>query len=135
MADSQSPQDPFEMFRRLWGPLGIPLPGMTMPTLDPGEIEKRIAELKAVDGWLSMNLNMLRMAIQGLEMQKAALEAMRATAQVGLDAASAGAQQPNPMLWPWAAVQQALGGAAAAEGQPDAEKNEPLKSKPDKDRK
>src|SRR5436190_2663327 len=114
MADS--PQDPFEMFRRLWGPLGIPLPGMTMPTLDPAEIEKRIAELKAVEGWLSMNLNMLRMAIQGLEMQKAALEAMRATAQVGLDAASAGAaQQPNPMLWPWAAVQQALGGAAPGE--------------------
>jgi hypothetical protein len=113
MADSQSPQDPFEMFRRLWGPLGIPLPGMTMPTLDPGEIEKRIAELKAVEGWLSMNLNMLRMAIQGLEMQKAALEAMRATAQAGLDAAQAGAQQPNPMTWPWAAVQQALGGVAS----------------------
>ena len=115
MADPNSPQDPFEMFRRLWGPLGIPLPGMTMPTLDPGEIEKRITELKAVEGWLSMNLNMLRMAIQGLEMQKAALEAMRATAQAGLDAAQAGAQQPNPMLWPWAAVQQALGGAATPE--------------------
>jgi hypothetical protein len=121
MADSQSPQDPFEMFRRLWGPLGIPLPGMTMPTLDPGEIEKRIAELKAVEGWLSMNLNMLRMAIQGLEMQKAALEAMRATAQAGLDAAQAGAQQPNPMMWPWAAVQQALGGVASPdETQPPA---------------
>ena len=34
MAD-QPPQDPFEMFRRLWGPLGVPLPGMAMPTLDP----------------------------------------------------------------------------------------------------
>ena len=122
MADPQSPHDPFEMFRRLWGPLGIPLPGMTMPTLDPAEIEKRIAELKAVEGWLSMNLNMLRMAIQGLEMQKAALEAMRATAQVGLDAASAGAQQPNPMLWPWAAMQQALGGAATpGAGEPDSQ--------------
>ena len=130
MADPHSPQDPFEMFRRLWGPLGIPLPGMTMPTLDPAEIEKRIAELKAVEGWLAMNLNMLRMAIQGLEMQKAALEAMRATAQVGLDAASAGAQQPNPMLWPWAAVQQALGGAASSgEAQPPADE----KGKPDKD--
>ena len=114
MADPQASQDPFEMFRRLWGPLGIPLPGMTMPTLDPGEIEKRIAELRAVEGWLSMNLNMLRMAIQGLEVQKAALEAMRATAQVGIDAASAGAQQPNPMLWPWAAMQQALGGSAGS---------------------
>jgi len=125
-------EDPMEMFRRLWGPLGIPLPGMTMPTLDPAEIEKRIAELKAVDGWLSMNLNMLRMAIQGLEVQKTALEAMRATAQVGLDAVSGGASEPNPMLWPWAAMQQALGGAVvpkpgdAASGSSEA---------PDKDRK
>jgi hypothetical protein len=129
MADPHSPQDPFEMFRRLWGPLGIPLPGMTMPTLDPAEIEKRIAELKAVEGWLSMNLNMLRMAIQGLEMQKAALEAMRATAQVGLEAASAGSQQPNPMLWPWAAVQQALGGVAPGE---QAQSPAGEKGKPDK---
>ena len=77
MADANSPQDPFEMFRRLWGPLGVPLPGMAMPTLDPQEIEKRIQELKSVEGWLQMNLNMLRLAIQGLEMQKATLGAMQ----------------------------------------------------------
>jgi hypothetical protein len=125
-------EDPMEMFRRLWGPLGIPLPGMAMPTLDPAEIDKRIAELKAVDGWLSMNLNMLRMAIQGLEVQKTALEAMRATAQAGLDAASAGARDPQAMLWPWAAMQQALGGGPATPpGEPPSGAAEP----PDKDRK
>ncbi len=113
MADQQTPQDPFEMFRRLWGPLGIPVPGMAMPTLDPQEVEKRIAELRAVDAWLSMNLNMLRMAIQGLEVQKAALQAMKAAAEAGMDAAAAGTQQPNPMLWPWAAMQQAMSGGAA----------------------
>ena len=75
--NAKPPQDPFEMFRRLWGPLGVPVPGMAMPTLDPREIEKRIAELKAVEMWLSMNLNMLRMSIQGLEMQKAGLSAMQ----------------------------------------------------------
>ena len=77
MADASPPQDPFEMFRRLWGPLGVPVPGMTMPTLDPAEIEKRINELKSVEAWLAMNLNMLRAAIQGLEMQKAGLSAMQ----------------------------------------------------------
>ena len=77
MADPNSPQDPFEMFRRLWGPLGVPVPGLSMPTLDPHELEKRIAELKSVEGWLAMNLNMLRMAIQGLEMQKAGLEGVQ----------------------------------------------------------
>ena len=108
MADSRIPQDPFEMFRRLWSPLGVPVPGMAMPTLDPQEIEKRVAELRAVEAWLSMNLNMLRMAIQGLEVQKTALQAMRAAAEAGLEAAAAGAQPPNPMLWPWTALQQAL---------------------------
>jgi hypothetical protein len=77
MADQTPPQDPFELFRRLWGPLGVPLPGMAMPTLDPDEIEKRIAELRSVEGWLTMNLNMLKFSIQGLEVQKAALMAMR----------------------------------------------------------
>jgi hypothetical protein len=76
MADTP-PQDPFELFRRLWGPLGVPLPGMAMPTLDPDEIEKRIAELRSVEAWLGMNLNMLKFSIQGLEVQKAALLAMR----------------------------------------------------------
>jgi hypothetical protein len=65
------------MFRRLWGPLGVPLPGMSMPTLDPAEVEKRLAELRSVEGWLNMNLNMVKFAIQGLEVQKAALQAMQ----------------------------------------------------------
>jgi hypothetical protein len=77
MADENSPQDPFEMFRRLWGPLGVPIPGMAMPTLDPNEVEKRITDLKSVEGWLTMNLNMVKLSIQGLEMQKATLQAMQ----------------------------------------------------------
>ena len=84
MADSGAPQDPFEMFRRLWGPLGVPVPGMAMPTMDPQEIEKRVQELKSVEMWLSMNLNMLRTAIQGLEMQKAGLSAMQQAMQMGM---------------------------------------------------
>ena len=77
MADDKAPQDPFEMFRRLWGPLGVPIPGMAMPTLDPQEVEKRIADLRSVEGWLTMNLNMVKLSIQGLEMQKATLQAMQ----------------------------------------------------------
>jgi hypothetical protein len=81
MADQDpkpAPQaDPFEMFRRLWGPLGVPIPGMAMPTLDPEEVQKRIADLRSIEGWLAMNLNMVKFSIQGLEMQKAALEAMK----------------------------------------------------------
>lgn len=77
MPDDTPPQDPFEMFRRLWGPLGVPIPGMAVPTFDPQEVEKRIAELRSVEAWLNMNLNMLKFAIQGLELQRAALQAMK----------------------------------------------------------
>ena len=84
MADPNQPQDPFEMFRRLWGPLGVPVPGLAMPTLDPQELEKRIQELKSVEVWLNMNLNMLRTAIQGLEMQKSGLQAMQQAMQMGM---------------------------------------------------
>jgi len=59
----------------------VPLPGMAVPTFDPQEVEKRIAELKSVEAWLNMNLNMLRLSINGLEMQRAALQAMKAAAE------------------------------------------------------
>ena len=93
MADSSTPQDPFEMFRRLWGPLGVPVPGMAMPTMDPQEIEKRINELKSVEVWLSMNLNMLRAAIQGLEMQKAGLQQVQGMQQAMQNAMNMGTPQ------------------------------------------
>ena len=80
MPDDNPPQDPFEMFRRLWGPLGVPIPGMAVPTFDPQEVEKRIAELRSVEAWLTMNLNMLKFSINGLELQRAALQAMKGAA-------------------------------------------------------
>jgi hypothetical protein len=71
------PPDPFEFLKGLWGPMGLPLAGVVAPTLMPDEVERRIAELKSVENWLNMNLNVLRTTIQGLEMQKAGLVAMQ----------------------------------------------------------
>jgi hypothetical protein len=126
MSEQNPPQDPFEIFRRLWGPLGLPVPGMAMPTMDPKEVEKRIADLKSVEAWLSMNLNMVRFAIQGLEVQRAALVAMRSgTGEAALaEMAAAGANTAaGTMLWPWAVMQQAMAGSAppppADPGAPD----------------
>ena len=124
MADPTPPQDPFEMFRRLWGPLGVPVPGMAMPTMDPKEVEKRITDLKSVEGWLAMNLNMVRLAIQGLEMQRSALEAMKSgttdTKLAELAAASANTAA-NTMMWPWAVMQQAMAGKPSESAAPPAE--------------
>jgi hypothetical protein len=71
-------QDPFEFLKKMWAPMGLPMPPMVAPLLDPVEIDKRIADLKSVEQWLSMNMNVLRMTIQGLEMQKATLVAFQA---------------------------------------------------------
>ncbi len=122
MTDSAAPQDPFEMFRRLWGPLGVPVPGMAMPTLEPAEVEKRIAELRSVEGWLTLNLNMVKLSIQGLEMQKVALQAMRVSADAAAGQTGAAQGAPNPMLWPWAAMQQAM--TANAPVPPEEKKSE-----------
>ncbi|HSD43577.1 MAG TPA: PhaM family polyhydroxyalkanoate granule multifunctional regulatory protein [Burkholderiales bacterium] len=70
-------QDPFEFLKKLWSPMGVPMPGIVAPLLDPKEVDKRIADLKSVENWLSMNLNVLRMTIQGLEMQRATLAAFQ----------------------------------------------------------
>ncbi len=122
--------DPFEAFRQIWGPLGIPLPGMAVPTLDPREVDKRIAELKAVEGWLAMNLNMLRTAIQGMEAQKSILQAMHSTSesvnaaaaphsggQPPVDHPAAGDPAARSLMWPWTLMQQAVQASAAGRAQ------------------
>ena len=123
MSEQHPPQDPFEIFRRLWGPLGVPVPGMAMPTMDPKEVEKRVADLKSVEAWLAMNLNMVRIAIQGLEMQRSALEAMKSgTSEAALAGmAAAGADTAaNAMMWPWAVMQQAMAAGTPAAAEPAA---------------
>ena len=70
------PPDPLEFLKSLWGPMGLPMAGLHTPATAASEVDKRIAELKSVENWLNMNLSVLRMTIQGLEMQKAGLAAM-----------------------------------------------------------
>ena len=65
----QNGSDPLAVVRKMWSSMGFSLPGMVVPTFDADELEKRITDLKAVEGWLSMNLSMLQMTIQSLEMQ------------------------------------------------------------------
>jgi hypothetical protein len=106
MTQSSGP-DPFEFLKMMWGPMGLPLPGLVTPTLDVSEIDKRIAELKSVENWLGVNLNLLKMSIQGLEMQRATLSAMRGMQQAaggGAATAAGEAQQVatgNPFADAW----------------------------------
>jgi hypothetical protein len=97
-----SPQDAMAFMQRMWNPFGMAIPGFGAPSapspdasagaapmmpfanpammlaaLDPAEVERKIGELRVIENWLQMSLNMMQMSIKTLELQKASLEAMR----------------------------------------------------------
>ena len=51
--------------------------GSAFPGLDTEELEKRIKDLKSVENWLNLNLNILKSTIQGLEVQHATMMALK----------------------------------------------------------
>jgi hypothetical protein len=71
--------DTLEFVRNMWGAMKIP--GMSMPSMSPDDINKQITDLKAVESWLQMNMNMLRTTIQTLEVQSATLSAIQTMGQ------------------------------------------------------
>jgi hypothetical protein len=77
--------DTLDFVKNLWGSMSVPglsLPGMAAPTMSVDELDKKIADLKAVEAWLAVNSSMLRGTIQALEVQRgtiATLKSMGAT--------------------------------------------------------
>lgn len=112
--------DPLNFMRNMWGNMGFNLPGMVAPTFDVEELDKRIKDMKAVEGWLRMNLSMLQMTIQGLEMQRTTVSTVQAMGKMASDAAKSvtpDAAEPvaadpaqgalsEAAMWPWQMMQQ-----------------------------
>lgn len=125
-------KDPLDFIKNMWGSMGFTLPGMVTPTVDTDELDKRIADLKAVEGWLKTNLGLLQMTIHGLEMQRTTLAAMQA---IGKSANNTG-ENPNPFanpaLWQWPFMPQAPGQEEAS--QPAAEAGKPAEPPPARSR-
>lgn len=85
--------DTLDFVKNLWGSMGLPgmnmtgmpmsgmpgmnMTGMVMPTLSVEEINKKITDLKAVESWLGLNMNMLRGTIQALEVQAATIATLQ----------------------------------------------------------
>jgi hypothetical protein len=67
--------DSLEFVKNLWG--GMKIPGMVVPTLSVDDLNKQITDLKAVESWLTLNMNMLRGTIQALEVQSATISALQ----------------------------------------------------------
>jgi hypothetical protein len=114
---------PGEMLDRMWDmmrltPFGSAFPGgqaggtsgfgpslsmmsdMMAPLTSVEELDKRITDMRAVEQWLKLNLNMLQSAIQALEVQRATLATLRAfgafAQQSMSQPASAPASAPPP---------------------------------------
>ncbi len=74
--------DTLEFVKNLWGGMGVP--GMSTPTtpaLSTDDLDKRIADLKAVETWLNLNLSMLRTSIQALEVQRGTLATLKSMSE------------------------------------------------------
>lgn len=129
MTDATNPNDAMDFLRKMWGNMGIPMPGMVVPTLDVSELEKKVADLKAVEVWLKTNLNLLQLHIQGLEMQIGTLTAAKQAGQGG-DPSKIENPYANPALWPWNVLQQAAAAATSASAKADTDKEEKNTDKP-----
>ena len=117
---NETQSDPLEFLKNMWGNMGFTLPGMVTPTMDTDELGKRIADLKAVEGWLKTNLGMLQMSIQALEMQRSTLMAFQQMSQAAAQSQSESGHgdanaMPNPFLNPaaWQMPWNMMGGAVS----------------------
>jgi hypothetical protein len=112
----------FDLVKKVWGVTGLPmlptptsmaqfatrlpqtLPSMIAPTLDVEELDKRIADLRAVEQWLNLNLSMLRTTVQSLEVQRNTIATLKSFGGAML-AGAAAAPAAAPANWPYPAGQ------------------------------
>ncbi|MES2296178.1 MAG: PhaM family polyhydroxyalkanoate granule multifunctional regulatory protein [Pseudomonadota bacterium] len=72
--------DTLDFVKNLWGSMSVPgvnIPGMAAPTLSIDDLDKKIADLKAVESWLNVNTSMLRGTIQALEVQRGTIATLK----------------------------------------------------------
>lgn len=130
----------FEFLRKLWsgglaGMAGSGMPNMAnfaAPPMDLEELDKRIHDLRAVEGWLQLNASLLRTAIQGLEVQRATLVALQTfgsaltpdamkTAFDGLTPAASKPDSESKPAWPHSAATAKSAEDEAPEPEPEDE--------------
>jgi hypothetical protein len=118
--------DTLEFVKNLWGSMQIPgtgmpgMPGMAgiaAPPMSTEDLDKRIADLKAVESWLNLNLSMLRGTIQALEVQRGTLmtlKTMGASMAEAMRQSGVSAEKMASVPFPSFFGAQGQGGGAAA---------------------
>ena len=69
----------FDFIKNMWG--RVNMPSVIMPTLSVEEINKQITDLKAVESWLALNMNMLQGTIQALQVQSATIATLQSMSE------------------------------------------------------
>lgn len=104
----------FDMLEKMWRMMQVPglggklspssmMSDMMAPMTNIDELDKRITDMRAVEQWLKLNLNLLQSAIQALEVQRATLATLKAFgafAQSSMEQASAGAPEVSKAFVP-----------------------------------
>jgi len=115
-----------DLVKKVWGVTGLPmlptpasvaqfatrlpqtLPSMIAPTLDVEELDKRIADLRAVEQWLNLNLSMLRTTVQSLEVQRNTIATLKSFSGAMLPSAAPATPAAAPIAaanWPYPGAQ------------------------------
>lgn len=104
-----------EMMRQAWagltGPGGLAQVMPMTPPMNLQDLEQRIAELRAVESWLRLNLSMLSSTIQGLEVQRSTIATLRSFVD------NMGAQAQDAGNWGGASPLEIVLGLKPAPGQ------------------
>lgn len=117
--------DTLDFVKNLWGSMSLPgmsIPGMGAPALSIDDLDKKIADLKAVEAWLNVNVSMLRGTVQALEVQRGTIATLK----------TMGATMAEAMKQPGADPQSVLAAAPFASAffsQPAAPAPEPASAK------
>ena len=82
--------DTLDFVKNLWGSMGV-VPGIAAPTLSVDDLDKKIADLRAVEAWLNLNSGMVRGTIQALEVQRNTIATLKSMGKTLADAV----QQPG----------------------------------------
>ncbi len=99
--------DTLDFVKNLWGSMGVPgigMAGIAAPTMSVEDLDKKIADLKAVEAWLNVNVSMLRGTIQTLEVQRGTIVTLK----------SMGAALANAVQQPGASEKSVLAAAPFA---------------------
>jgi hypothetical protein len=108
--------DGIDLLKSMWGnlPGSSQVPGFLVPTIDVEELDKRIADLRAAESWVEVNLNMLRATIQGLEVQRHTIVALKSLSAMPSPPVAA---PPDP--WPASPAPEAQAPAASKSAEAD----------------